>query len=60
MATYVLVGGAWLGAWAWRDVTSRLRAQGHEVYPLSLTGLGDRVHLASPSVESREPTSRTS
>jgi hypothetical protein len=19
MATYVLVGGAWLGAWAWRD-----------------------------------------
>src|SRR4051794_8340186 len=50
MATYVLVGGAWLGAWAWRDVTSRLRAKGHEVYPLSLTGLGDRVHLGSPDV----------
>jgi pimeloyl-ACP methyl ester carboxylesterase len=50
MATYVLVGGAWLGGWAWRDVTSRLREQGHEVYPLSLTGLGDRVHLASPDV----------
>ena len=51
MATYVLVGGAWLGAWAWRDVARRLRANGHEVYPLSLTGLGDRVHLASPSVD---------
>jgi pimeloyl-ACP methyl ester carboxylesterase len=50
MATYVLVGGAWLGAWAWRDVTTRLRAHGHEVYPLSLTGLGDREHLASPSI----------
>ena len=53
MATYVLVGGAWLGAWAWRDVTRRLRAQGHEVYPLSLTGLGEREHLASSSVDLR-------
>ena len=51
MATYVLVGGAWLGAWAWQDVTRRLRGQGHDVYPLSLTGLGDRIHLASPSVD---------
>lgn len=50
MTTYVLAVGAWLGAWAWRDVTRRLRARGHEVYPLSLTGLGDRVHLASPDV----------
>jgi len=50
MATYVLAGGAWIGAWAWRAVTKRLRENGHEVYPLSLTGLGDRVHLASPSV----------
>jgi pimeloyl-ACP methyl ester carboxylesterase len=50
MATYVLVGGAWLGAWAWQDVTKRLRGLGHDVYPPSLTGLGDRIHLASPSV----------
>src|SRR5215216_2972297 len=51
MATYVLVGGAWLGAWAWHDVTRRLRARGHEVYPLSLTGLGDRAHLARPEID---------
>jgi len=50
MATYVLVGGAWLGAWAWHAVARRLRAKGHEVYPVSLTGLGDREHLASPEV----------
>jgi pimeloyl-ACP methyl ester carboxylesterase len=50
MTTYVLVGGAWLGAWAWQDVGRRLRARGHDVYPLSLTGLGDRVHLARPEV----------
>jgi pimeloyl-ACP methyl ester carboxylesterase len=50
MTTYVLVGGAWIGGWAWRDVARRLRAEGHEVYPLTLTGLGDRVHLANPEV----------
>lgn len=51
MTTYVLVGGAWLGAWAWKDVARRLRALGHDVYPLSLTGLGERAHLASPAVD---------
>jgi pimeloyl-ACP methyl ester carboxylesterase len=51
MATYVLVGGAWLGAWAWRDVTCSLRARGHDVHPVTLTGLGDRVHLARPDVD---------
>lgn len=51
MATYVLVPGFWLGAWAWRPVTDALRALGHDVYPLSLTGLGERVHLASPDTD---------
>jgi len=51
MATYVLVGGAWLGAWAWRHVTCSLRARGHDVHPVTLTGLGDRVHLARPDVD---------
>ena len=51
MATFVLVGGAWIGAWAWKDVANRLRAAGHVVYPLSLTGLGERVHLARPEVD---------
>lgn len=51
MATYVLVGGAWIGAWAWRDVARRLQAKNHEVYPLSLTGLGERAHLARPEID---------
>jgi pimeloyl-ACP methyl ester carboxylesterase len=51
MATYVLVGGAWLGGWCWRRVARRLREEGHEVYPVTLTGLGERVHLASPQVD---------
>jgi len=48
MTTYVLVGGAWLGGWAWQPVTRRLREQGHDVHPVTLTGLGDRSHLATP------------
>ncbi len=50
MATFALVPGAWLGGWCWQRVTPLLRAAGHEVYPITLTGLGDRVHLASPEV----------
>jgi pimeloyl-ACP methyl ester carboxylesterase len=51
MTTYVLVGGAWLGGWCWQKVARRLRDDGHDVYPATLTGLGDRVHLASPQVD---------
>lgn len=47
MAAFVLIPGAWLGGWAWKRVVSLLEDQGHEVYPVTLTGMGDRVHLAS-------------
>ena len=51
MANYVLVGGAWLGGWCWKTVARRLREAGHDAYPATLTGLGDREHLASPKVD---------
>jgi pimeloyl-ACP methyl ester carboxylesterase len=51
MTQFVLVPGAWIGGWAWRDVVARLREAGHEAYPVTLTGLGDRVHLAHPDVD---------
>jgi pimeloyl-ACP methyl ester carboxylesterase len=51
MATYVLVPGNWLGGWAWSDVTALLRKAGHDVYPVTLTGLGSRVHLASADID---------
>ena len=51
MTTYVLVGGAWLGGWCWQPVAHRLRDNGHDVYPATLTGLGERVHLASAEVD---------
>jgi pimeloyl-ACP methyl ester carboxylesterase len=51
VATFVLVPGAWLGGWVWREVARDLRGRGHEVYPVTLTGLGERVHLARPDVD---------
>src|SRR5690606_10614681 len=50
MSTIAVVAGSNLGAWAWERVTPRLTAAGHDVHPLTLTGLGDRAHLASPDV----------
>lgn len=51
MATFVLVHGAWSGAHGWRHVRKLLAAEGHEVYTPSLTGIGERVHLAGPQVD---------
>lgn len=51
MATYVLVHGAWSGAFTWRFVRPLLQGAGHVVYTPTLTGLGDRVHLASAQVD---------
>lgn len=47
MATFVLVPGAWLGGWVWKKITPMMEEDGHKVYPLTLTGMGERVHLAS-------------
>jgi pimeloyl-ACP methyl ester carboxylesterase len=38
-APIVLVPGFWLGAWAWDEVASLLRADGHEVTAVTLPGL---------------------
>ena len=51
MATYLLVHGAWHGGWCWRRVTDILRSAGHRVFAPTLTGLGERAHLASPDID---------
>jgi len=50
MANFVLVHGAWGGSYGWRKLAPLLRAAGHEVSTPSLTGLGERAHLAGPGV----------
>jgi pimeloyl-ACP methyl ester carboxylesterase len=49
-ATFVLVHGAWGGAWIWRRVLAPLRAAGHEVHAVTLTGDGERAHLRRPDI----------
>ncbi|MCB5169247.1 alpha/beta fold hydrolase [Streptomyces bambusae] len=50
MTTYVLVPGAWHGAWTFEPMARALRRAGHEAYPLTLTGIGARKHLLTASV----------
>lgn len=50
MATFVLVHGGWSGSHSFRHVRRLLQAGGHEVFTPSLTGIGERSHLASPLV----------
>lgn len=47
----VLVHGAWGGGWDWRPVDRMLTSRGYDVYRVTLTGLGERVHLARPEVD---------
>ncbi len=51
MATFVLVHGLCAGGWCWKYVTPWLRESGHNVYAPTLTGLGERSHLARPEVD---------
>ena len=48
--TYVIVHGAWGGGWDWRGIDSMLTRRGHRVVRVTLTGLGERYHLASPNI----------
>src|SRR4051812_18486154 len=49
-ATFVLVHGAWHGGWCWQRVIDRLTGLGHRVFAPTLTGVCERSHLNSPSV----------
>ncbi len=51
MATFVLVHGAWGGSFGFRKLRPLLHTAGHEVFTPSLTGIGERSHLAHPTVD---------
>ena len=50
MTTYVLVPGACHGAWCFDDLAEGLRAQGHRVLAVTLTGVAERAHLLHAGV----------
>jgi len=49
--TFVLVHGEWHGGWCWSRLGGLLRVVGHDVHTPTLTGLGDRAHLAHADVD---------
>jgi pimeloyl-ACP methyl ester carboxylesterase len=51
MASFVLIHGAWHGGWCWRPILPALWRAGHMTFTPSLTGLGDRAHLARPGID---------
>ena len=38
--TFILIHGAWQGAWAWETIVPRLRAAGHDAVAVDLPGNG--------------------
>lgn len=49
--TYVIVHGATAGGWEWQRTGRFLSDDGHTVYRVTLTGLGERMHLNSPDID---------
>lgn len=43
MSNFILIPGAWMGAWVWEPVISGLEKLGYSVYPITLSGL-DNEH----------------
>lgn len=50
MATFLVAHGAWTAGWGWKKMHPRLTAAGHRLVTPTLTGLGERAHLATPEI----------
>lgn len=51
MKTIVICHGMSSGGWAWKEVRNLLEKEGHTVYTPTMTGCGERVHLANKEVD---------
>ena len=51
MANFLLVHGAWHGAWCWQRVLPGLMSAGHRAHAVTLTGVGERAHLLHPGID---------
>lgn len=51
MTTFLVAHGAWTAGWGWKKMHPLIRAAGHRLVTPTLTGLGERAHLADPGVD---------
>jgi pimeloyl-ACP methyl ester carboxylesterase len=49
--TFLVCHGAWSAGWAWKKMHPLMSAAGHRLITPTCTGLGERVHLANPSID---------
>jgi pimeloyl-ACP methyl ester carboxylesterase len=47
MTNFVLIPGAWMGAWVWEEVADGLRALGHHVSAVTLSGLSKGADVST-------------
>ena len=51
MATFVVAHGAWGAGWVWKKMHPLIAKRGHRLVVPTLTGLGERAHLARPDID---------
>ena len=49
--TFLVCHGAWSAGWAWKKMHPLMVAAGHRLVTPTYTGLGEREHLANPSID---------
>ena len=49
--TFLVCHGAWSAGWAWKKMHPLMAASGHRLVTPTYTGLGERAHLANPSID---------
>ena len=49
--TFLVAHGAWSAGWVWKKMHPLMAAAGHRLITPTYTGLGEREHLANPSID---------
>jgi pimeloyl-ACP methyl ester carboxylesterase len=49
--TFLVCHGAWSAGWAWKKMHPLMNAADHRLVTPTYTGLGERAHLAGPSID---------
>jgi pimeloyl-ACP methyl ester carboxylesterase len=49
--TFLVAHGAWSAGWAWKKMHPLMAGAGHRLVTPTYTGLGERAHLANPSID---------